>query len=340
MFSISEKIIAFSALGHFILSDEGKIWQENVSYSAHNGNQWFTTENIKSSLDSIAKNLLSADALKKIASTYTLESETSPKKVGLVLAGNIPLVGFHDILCVLLTNHVAYIKLSSQDEVLVKGILQKLLKIAPAFESQIVFADKLTDIEAVIATGSDNTAKHFDYYFKHLPKIIRKNRTSVAILDGTETAQDIQALGTDICTYYGLGCRNVSKLLVLGKFSPESFYPYIESFEYLMDNHKYKHNYDYNKSIYLLNRDDHFDNGFMLTRPSELLVSPISVVYYQEFDTMEAINQYISDNKDKLQCVVGNSSSGANNIAFGQAQMPGVFDYADGVDVMEFLLKL
>jgi hypothetical protein len=340
MFSIKEKISAFQHLSYYILSDQNTPWLDSLAYKAQNGNQWFTSGNTLYAFKNIANNMLSVSALKAIENSYTFNNNNKALKVGLILAGNIPLVGFHDILCILLTQHIAYIKCSSQDEVLIKGIITKLLEIEPRFTNQVQWADKLTDIEAVIATGSDNTAKHFEFYFKHVPKIIRKNRTSVAIITGNETEEEINKLGQDISTYYGLGCRNVSKLLVLGTFKPEKFYPGMEQYEYLMDNHKYKHNYDYNKSIYLLNRDDHYDNGFLLTRPSELLVSPISVVYYQEFGSMAQIEEYISVNSEKIQCVVSSSNSGDSQVVFGQAQNPGIMDYPDGVDVLNFLLAL
>ncbi len=268
--------------------------------------------------------------------TYNLQLKT-----GLILAGNIPLVGFHDILCVLASGHIALIKLSSQDKLLIPYILRKLLEIEPGFNGRIEYIERLTGFDAVIATGSNNTSRYFDYYFGHVPHIIRKNRNSIAILTGEETSEQLKALGHDIFDYYGLGCRNVSKLYVPEGYNFNSFFEAIEEFKGIADHHKYNNNYDYNKSIFLVNLDKHLDNGFLLLKQDERLASPLAVLYYEEYAELASIKQKLDENLDHIQCIVANKRlAGMNVINFGQTQQPKLWDYADGVDTMKFLKGL
>jgi hypothetical protein len=256
------------------------------------------------------------------------------------MAGNIPLVGFHDFLSVLISGHFLLAKLSSDDDVLMRKLANMLVAIEPAFANNFEFVDLLKEADAIIATGSDNTARYFEYYFSKRPHIIRKNRTSVGILTGHEETEDLRNLGEDIFRYYGLGCRNVSKVFVPEGYTFDKLFEANEHRQNILEHHKYHNNYDYNKSILLVNREPHFDNGFLLITPSQQLVSPISVLFYETFSSLHDLRAKLTAVKDKLQCVVSAHGWLEGSIPFGQAQCPMVWDYADGVDTLNFLQKL
>lgn len=302
-------------------------------------NAWFTPENVKKAVTSIGHMLNSAD-LETWLGKYTFNN--SNKKVGLILAGNIPLVGFHDVLCVLASGNHALIKASSQDSHLIKYMLEKLVEIDNSFAGSFSFIERLENFDAVIATGSNNTSRYFDYYFGKVPNIIRKNRNSIAVLTGNETAEQLHELGHDIFDYYGLGCRNVSKLLVPDGYNFNFFFESIEDYSPIIHHHKYNNNYDYNKSIYLVNSDKHFDNGFLLLKQDERLTSPLAVLFYSNYDDIKDAERIINTESEKIQCVVSATPLDVNNqvVAFGQSQQPKLWDYADGIDTMEFLSKL
>lgn len=329
---VEERIEVFSILGSKIKNISKEDIRE-YSYRTRVENQWFTEENIQRAFDGLAF-VLEKSKLEKWVSNYDVKAEV-PKIVGIVMAGNIPLVGFHDLMCVLIGGHFAVIKVSNQDAFLTNLIISWLLEIEPRFKRNLEVRDRLTGIEAVIATGSDNTARYFEYYFKDIPSIIRKNRTSIAILNGRESIKDLKELGKDIFWYFGLGCRNVSKLLVPKGYDPTPLFEANEHFSYLGDHNKYKNNYDYYKSIFLVNGTKHLDNGFLLWLPTTDLVSPISVLYAQEYSTEQEASNYLDDHQQKIQCVVGK-----DHILFGSAQLPEPWNYADNVDTMEFLAKL
>jgi Acyl-CoA reductase (LuxC) len=332
---IEERIKAFVQLGEYIktLSEEKfKTLAESIRIE----NPWFTEENLRMTVSGILK-FLDEKNLRTWLSGYSPPAR-SPKVIAIIMAGNIPAVGFHDFLCVLLNGDSALIKLSSKDTIIMKFLVKKLVEINPNFASKIQFAERLKSFDAVIATGSDNTSRYFEYYFGKYPHIIRKNRTSVALMDGTENEKDMAQLGTDIFSYFGLGCRNVSKLFVPSGFN---FGPLFKSWELFQDiehHHKYHNNYHYQKSIFLVSGIPFLDNGFVLLQESERLVSPIGVVYYEYYTTREELRDKLSAAQDKLQCIVGNFSPA--NIKFGHAQFPELNDYADGVDVLRFLSEL
>lgn len=321
---------AFALLGEKIAQLSREDLQQ-LSYSARLENAWFTPENVNHALQGISY-MLQPESLKKWLLPYGKLDPEVPQIVGIIMAGNIPLVGFHDLLCVLLSGHFAAIKTSSQDTFLMKWLVDLLFEIEPRFRKNLEFRDRLTNIDALIATGSDNTARHFEYYFKEHPKIIRKNRTSVAILDGSESSSDLQDLGKDIFWYFGLGCRNISKLFVPSGYDPRPFFEANESYHYLIEHHKYRNNYDYHKSILLVNRVEHLDNGFLLWTANENLVSPLSVLYIEEYSDKNSLNKKIQANKPKLQCIIGK-----DHTPFGKAQLPEVWDYADNIDTLNFL---
>ncbi|MFT4033529.1 MAG: acyl-CoA reductase [Siphonobacter sp.] len=331
---ISEKINAFSKLGTWLKENDLEEWAQ----AAQRKNGWFTKENVLTSLQKLADTYLSKPLLENWVALYPMPGTQETRKVGLVLAGNIPAVGFHDILCVLMAGHQAYIKPSSQDEILISGLLQKLVEIEPALEEVIVFTERMNDVDAVIATGSDNSARHFEYYFAKKPHLIRKNRTSVAVLTGQETPEELLALGKDVLTYYGLGCRNVSKLYVPTGYDFTVFFETIAPLDTITCNHKFLHNYDYNKSIYLVNRTPFLDNGFLMITESEALVSPISVLFFEYYNSPGQLTERLQQQANKLQCIVGNAEPA--HIGFGQTQSPQLWDYADQVDTMQFLLSI
>jgi hypothetical protein len=335
---IKEKRVAsLVKLGDWLLNPDASL--NTIILQARNKNAWFTEEQVKNAIKANGT-MLNSEDLETWLANYNFSD--SQKKIGLVLAGNIPLVGFHDILSVLLAGHVAKIKLSSNDDLLITTILNKLIEIDPDFKDQIQFVNKLEDFDAVIATGSDNTSRYFEYYFSKVPNIIRKNRNSIALLSGKETKEELHALGKDIFDYFGLGCRNVSKLLVPKDYDFIPFFEAIEPYHPIINHHKYNNNYDYNKSIYLVNKVKHLDNGFLLVTENEQYTSPLSVLFYEEYDTLENAIALLNNKKDQIQVVVTHLTEELNTAKanFGGSQLPKLWDYADGVDTMKFLSAL
>ena len=333
---LEERLNAFIKLNQ-VLSELSASERAKIITQATNNNRWFDTSNVEQALSGLI-HLTDPVKMKTWLTGYDLKP-SKQKIIGLIMAGNIPLVGFHDLICVLLSGNKAAIKLSSQDLFLMQWIIRKLCEIEPAFIDQIDVCEQLKVMDAVIATGSNNTARYFDYYFGKYPHIIRKNRTSVAILNGKETDTELMELGKDVFTYFGLGCRNVSKIWVPQDYD---FLPLLDlwtSFKKVADNFKYHNNYEYNKSIYLVNGFTHLDTGFLLLAESEALTSPISVLYYQKYQNLAEVNQHLTENQDKIQCIVSGQLS-KNFIPFGQTQVPEISDYADGMDVMRFLNTL
>ena len=307
---------------------------------AQNQNAWFIPQSLDQSLRGIQV-LLDAQALEKWVSNYSFSELDQPQQIGLMLAGNIPGVGFHDILAVLIAGHSACIKLSSQDAALPMWLLAQLKSIEPRFAERIHFEEFLKNKQAYIATGSDNSARYFNYYFGKYPHLIRSNRTSVAILSGEESVADLEALGHDIFDYFGLGCRNVSKIFVKNQEQLAQLLDAMQSFEWVANHHKYFNNYEYNKSIYLVNGTPHLDNGFVLLKESAALVSPIGVIFYEVYEGENELIAKLSALSGQIQCVVGSSNLPIPGIiSFGQTQCPAPWDYADGVDTLQFLSKL
>ena len=296
-------------------------------------NGWFSKENVLQSLFALGKQL-TENNLNNWLKDYSYS--TSPKRIGIIMAGNIPLVGFHDFLCVLLSGNTVVAKLSSDDNTLLPALAEQLVQYTPCLKERINFSfGKLGEIEAIIATGSDNSTKYFEQYFGHYPHLFRKNRTSIAVLTGKESKEELTALGKDIFSYYGLGCRNVSHLLIPKDFNLNRFFEAIVDYHPIVNHHKYANNYDYNKAVYLMNLMELLDNNFVLLRESEELFSPLSMVHYQRYESKNEIENYLKLHSDNLQAIVGH-----NYIPFGEAQAPKLNDYADGIDVMLWLNKL
>jgi hypothetical protein len=337
--TLQARIKAFVQLGAFLKDEKNKEEIEFWTYKARSENNWFTVENTQKALKTIADYYLDETLLENWVSLYDIVDKPQiTKSIGVIMAGNIPAVGFHDLLSIVISGHVCVAKLSSQDTVLMTNLINKLLEIEPNLEIRI--ADKLNEVDALIATGSDNSAKYFEYYFRNKPHVIRQNRSSVGVLNGSENEEDFLNLGKDITEYFGLGCRNISKLFVPENYDFTGFLNAIESLGDIFYHHKYKNNYDYNKSIYLVNMVPHFDNGFLLLTENESLVSPISVVYYSTYKNEEDLKQQIENNTNKIQCIVSKDAWVENSQSFGDAQKPKLWDYADGVDTIQFLQSL
>ncbi len=337
MIKLTDRVNAFSAVGKILEKMDEKELLE-IFRNAHAENHWFTAENVDLALRGVQKYLEPAQ-LKEWTSSLP-EENTHPKEIGIVMAGNIPLVGFHDFLTVLISGHIVRAKLSSQDSFLIKYIAGLLLEMDPRFKNFIRFEERLNNTDAIIATGSDNSSRYFEYYFAKIPHIIRKNRTSVAILTGDESEEALEKLGNDIFQYFGLGCRNVSKIYIPEKYKFPVFFEAIQGFSEVIHHHKYNNNYDYNKSIYLVNKEPHLDNGFLLMKDTELLVSPIAVLYFEYYTSEEDLKKKIAANDSKIQCIVTDEAWFPQSIPFGQAQRPGLWDYADGVDTLAFVSSL
>ena len=349
----SEIKSSFVELGNFLrqFSEEGNVKVASVLQNdlffdefanlielsqSHNG--WFTPEQVQFSVQSWAK-ALTEENLNQWLSNYDF-SKTEPKKIGLILAGNIPLVGFHDFLSVLISGHDVLVKTSSNDQHLLKFLAKYLIAIQPELNSKITFVEgKLEGFDAVIATGSNNTARYFEYYFKDKPSIIRKNRNSVAVLDGTETHEDLVGLGEDIFRYFGLGCRNVSKLFVPKGYNFDNFFKAMYEFREVIQYEKYANNYDYNKAVFLMSNFQLLDNEFMTIKEDSSYSSPISSVFYEFYDNLNEVNSRLNNDLEQIQCIVSNNLI-ENSVSFGQTQQPKLWDYADNVDTLSFLSKI
>ena len=304
---------------------------------SHNG--WYTEEQVFFALQSWAE-ALTADNLEIWLSSYDIKDAATSKTVGLILAGNIPLVGFHDFLSVLITGHKALVKTSSSDQHILPFLAKYLINAEPEFNSFIEFTEsKLEGFDAIIATGSNNTARYFEYYFKGKPSIIRKNRNSAAILTGQETKEDLVALGEDIFRYFGLGCRNVSKLFVPKGYDFKLFFEAMYEYRDVIHYEKYANNYDYNKAVFLMSNFQILDNEFMTIKENSGYASPISSVFYEYYDNIDDLRQRLEEDKDQLQCVVSSNLT-PGSIAFGQTQKPALWDYADNIDTVTFLTKI
>ncbi|WP_192351167.1 acyl-CoA reductase [Algoriphagus sp. Y33] len=332
----AERISAFVNLGKVIKELMSPDEKDELIWRAENNNNWFTKDAVDAALEGIIY-MLSEGKLNSWLSNYELEEIENPKSVGLMMAGNIPAVGFHDLMCVILSGHQAVIKLSSSDTILMKWIIKKLIEVDPKIERQIKIEEMLKGMDAYIATGSDNSSRYFNYYFGKYPHVIRQNRTSIAVLSGNETTGDYIRLGKDIFQYYGLGCRNVSKIYLRSEEQLQDLLGALEVYSPIASHHKYHNNYDYNKSIYLVNLEKHLDNGFLLVKESGDMVSPISVLYYEIYEDEDQLLAKLNPLKSKIQCIIG---SGDGKIPFGSAQCPEPWEYADNVDTMAFLLGL
>jgi hypothetical protein len=330
--NLQNRIALIQKLDIYLQQDDAE-WQD-AKQRAQQQNPWFTQVFIDIAVKNIREIFLQKNSLQQWADHYHLDDNIDPKNVGVVMAGNIPLVGFHDFLCVFISGHKQTIKLSSKDEVLLKFLVEKLYSFDEEVRHIVSFAAMLKGCDAFIATGSNNSARYFDQYFGKYPSIIRRNKTSVAVISGNETAEELDKLSDDIHLYFGLGCRNVTKLFVPKDYD---FIPLLHSFnryKYFGDHDKYRNNYDYQLSIMLLNKIYYMTNGSTLLVEATAAFSPIGVVNFEFYEDKEKVAELL-ENQEDIQCVVGHGF-----IPFGEAQSPGLFSYADGVDTMQFLLSL
>ena len=330
---IQQRIDLLVRLGEYMASNEPG-WLA-AKHKAFQENNWFIPEFVDRAVANIAVSFLQPAVLKDFAAKYDLPPvQEQPRKVGIVLAGNIPLVGFHDVLCTFLSGHYAMVKPSSKDEALIKHLVEQMVLWAPEVEPYFTLSAMLKGCDAYIATGSNNTSRYFDYYFRNYPTIIRRNRTSVAVLTGRETAAELGELADDVYEYFGLGCRNVTKLYVPRDFNFELLLEAFSKYNYLINHHKYKNNYDYNLAAHILNNQYYMTNGSILLVENPSPFSPISQLHYEFYDDEGAVRESLTDN-EAIQCVVG-----THYTSFGQAQCPRIDTFADGVDTVVFLKSL
>lgn len=331
--NLQQRIALLDQLGQYMRSNDEE-WMA-IKERASRENGWFTPEFVELASTQIAEAFLQKSILEKWVASYQLPGEnTAPKSVGIVMAGNIPMVGFHDLLCVFITGHKAVVKTSSKDKILIPHLAQKMTEWNNEVTHLISFADRLAGCDAYIATGSNNSAGYFDYYFRKYPHIIRRNRTSVAILNGEETQAELEQLADDVHLFFGLGCRNVTKFYVPEGYNFEALLSAFRKYNYMFDHHKYKNNFDYNLALHLLNNKFYMSNDSILLVEDASVFSPISQLNYEFYKDQAALSNELNTNDD-LQCIVGQ-----HHIPFGKAQQPEVDDYADGVDTVAFLKEL
>ncbi|MET2985224.1 acyl-CoA reductase [Aureibaculum conchae] len=349
---LEKRINAFAELGKFLgqfcesaIEKKDNVLLNDLFYDAvklqinraSEFNSWFTKENVLFAIESWTK-LLNKKTLTEWTSSYNLENN-NPKTVAVIMAGNIPLVGFHDFLSVLISGNNILIKQSSNDKHLLPLLAKYLEYVEPEFKGKIDFTEgKLTNFDATIATGSNNTARYFEYYFGNKPHIIRNNRNSVAVLTGNENPEDLKGIGEDIFRYFGLGCRSVSKLFVPKGYNFDLFFNAIYDYHDIINYKKYENNYDYNKAVYLMSEFDILENGFFMIKEDASYSSPIATAFYEYYDDLDSLNSKFNVDKEYIQCVVSNALE--NTVNFGETQQPNLSDYADGVDTLKFLTDL
>ncbi|HVN57414.1 MAG TPA: acyl-CoA reductase [Bacteroidales bacterium] len=338
---LKDRIRAFSELGRVLrltASGEHDTTGETLIRLIENqqfSNAWFTPENVRQAICALGEKLTTSNLEKWTGSYPGLKEITTPLSVAVIMAGNIPLAGFHDMLSVLISGNNLVVKTSSKDPDLIREIINILVRIEEGFSNCVKLADEsLTGFDSVIATGSDNSSRYFEYYFGRYPHIIRKNRNSIAILDGSETGDEIEKLGHDVFSYFGLGCRNVSKVYIPDGYDPGNLIRCWERFSGIAGHQKYANNLDYNKAVYLVNRVSFLDGGFLLLKEDKLISSPIGVLFFEHYGNMEKLLDNLGTKMDKIQCIVGRNHTG-----FGDAQRPDLWDYADNADTLDFLLK-
>jgi len=354
--SLEKRINAFVSLGLFLTQFESENENKNDQLTKLNDtfyepfkktivrakvqNPWFTEENTRSAIRGIVK-MLKPEILVNWTNNYpNLRHEITPKTVGVIMAGNIPLVGFHDFLSVLISGNRILAKLSSKDKLLIEFIADLLIAIEPEFKDFIFLTEGiLKDIDAIIATGSNNSSRYFEYYFAKYPHIIRKNRSSVALITGNETNDQLRDLGKDIFMYYGLGCRNVSKIFIPDDFDIQRIFVNLISYQDVINHNKYANNFDYNRAVYLMNKVNFLENGFVILKEDIAYSSPISVINYERYTDIKAVKTRLLLDSEQIQCIVSNEKMD-KAFPFGEAQFPEIDDYADGIDTMGFLLSI
>lgn len=337
--TLAERIDLLVYLGTYLQSNDEKL--EQLLRKSYHHNPWFTKENYENALNAVNTSFLQRDQLEKWVGHYDFDKTKGGKKIGLILAGNIPLVGFHDFVSVFLTGHHSKIKISDKDKFVLPHLVEKMTEQDARMKEYVEFIERLSGFDGVIATGSNNSARYFEAYFGKYPNIIRKNRTAVAVLEGNETEAELFELGNDIFKYFGLGCRNVSKIYVPKDYNFDLFMETMHKFNDLALHNKYKNNFDYNFTLFILNQRHHLNNGCILLVEDESLHSRIASLHYEYYSASSDVQEKLTAKQNEIQCVVSKMKfDQVSNVDFGQAQQPGLMDYADGVDTIDFLLSL
>ena len=346
--NLEERLDSFIKLGSFmsgIISDNNEYNNDfvpdinKVIKKSYLNNNWFTEDNLIYRIKSLSSSL-NSDSLESWMSPYDLKSNLlSNKRVLIVMAGNIPLVGFHDLISTLIVGHHAVVKLSSNDNVLLPYVFNMLCEIDPRWRSRLTYIDNLEqrNFDALITAGSDNSSRYFEYYFRDVPRLIRGNRNSIAVLSGNETDNELDELCKDIFLYFGLGCRSVSKLFLPDGYDTDKLFKAFYKYKYFLDHKKYMSNYDYNKAIFMMEKYDFLENGFCILRKHNSLASPVSVINYEYYNELNDVCNYIDLNYDLLQCVVAKDEIVENYVPFGKSQNPKLWNYANQVDTINFL---
>jgi hypothetical protein len=357
MISIEKRVFAFVELGRILL-DLGKgfktcdqrnkaiqksyLRMDDLVKNLAHYNAWFDEANVRRMMFSLGESLRE-EKLEKWLGMYkpTIDEKKASKTVAVIMAGNIPAVGFHDLLSVLITGNKLLVKLSTDDNKLIVAMTELLIQIEPDFDEYIQYTtEPLKSFDAIVATGSNNTSRYFDYYFSQYPHIIRKNRNGIAVIKGGESEAALELLASDIMDYYGLGCRNVSKIFVPENYDFMNLLDVIAKRKEVTENHKYFNNYEYNKAIFLVNGKQHYDTGNLLITEETAIASPISVLHFEYYSNVDDLKKMIESESEKIQCVLTNADDIKNNVPFGKSQQPELWDYADGVDTLDFLLNL
>jgi hypothetical protein len=337
--NLEYRIDALVNLGGVLRSDSGL---DEVIAKASAYNPWFTTNFCRQALDAVSDKMLDRAKLKEWVSRYDIDDNKTPKTIGVIMAGNLPLVGFHDFLCVYISGQHIKMKLSEKDNVLFPYVYEKLLGIDPVLNDRSQMISRLEGFDAVIATGSNNTNRYFEYYFRNYPKILRKNRSSIAILTGQESDAELYGLADDIFMYFGFGCRNVSKVYLPEGYDITKLFPYFEKYKWMHDHTKYMNNYDYNRTLLLMNRTEHLANEIIMIQENTGISSPVSILYYERYKSIDSLEESLQPKLQDIQCIVSSVSTPINalgpTIKFGFTQQPELWDYADNVDTLSFCL--
>lgn len=331
---LRDRVDAFKQLGRVLSNFHNTSNFKNIILKAENNNNWFTQRHIEYAILSLGY-MLRKDNLMQFISSYDFCDRV--KKVGVIIPSNIPLVGFYDFLCVLLSGHIFIGKLSKSNNVLLPFIANLLCGINMGFKSKIDFQNQLSNVDIVIATGGDNSAVNFEYLFRDQLRLIRKNRNSIAILSGSESVDDYNQLASDIFLYFGLGCRNVSKIFIPNGFNINDLKQAFSNFDYTLINKNYSDNYHYQKTILRMQEIDFFDFDNVLLVESKQINSPIAVLYYEYYDTINSICKFLDCNDHIIQCVVSSTVTIQGSIRLGSTQKPSLYDFPDGLDVIQFL---
>jgi len=335
---LSERISVLAKLGEKLSQPDAE--RMALIKASYRHNLWFTEDNYEAAIQAIAERMLKRSLLEEWVKPYPISDTMTPEVVGMVLAGNIPLVGFHDVLSTFICGHIAQIKLSDKDKLVLPYLIDQMVAIDERVRAYFIFVERLSRFDRVIATGSNNTARYFELYFGKYPNIIRKNRNAVAVLSGHESEGALHALGKDVFTYFGLGCRNVSKLYVPKGYEFQPLLEQLHEYRKIIELNKYKNNFDYNFTLLILNKTKYFSNGCILIYESELIQSRIASLHFEYYEDQQDLQNKLEPHREAIQCVVSDQPvENWKHIALGDAQTPALDDYADGVDTLAFLTK-